>query len=246
MKTRRLRVLGAVALVAGTSIMAPRIAEAAELIGDINFLTGSRTADSDDWEPVHRSTLYGVESTWRSSEQPIGLAVDAIYFSSRERETETSPLFDHKALELAIGFRKIWEVKFLHPYFGAGFSYSFEEMGRLGANGRETIEDRTTGFWTGGGLTFRLARHLNLGVTARYTAGKNIQLGRSYDSSGVMAAVHVGVGWGGKQEEKAEEKPEEKPAETEPKAEPKEEPKEEPEKAPEDKPQDPGEQGSEG
>lgn len=197
MKTRWVRGLGAQVVVAFICASAPAAAMAADWTGNLNWLYGRRASDSGDWKPIHRATTYGMEATWGRQDQPLLVATDYYWFSARGKNRVDDPRVSSQAQELAIGLRKIWGAKLLRPYAGAGVSYLWYEANRLEPSGQNLFKDRTAGVWVGGGLSLRLGKHLNLGVAARYTAAKNVQLGRSLQASGGMVGATVGVGWGG-------------------------------------------------
>jgi len=200
MNKRWLRILGASALVGLLCFIETHRAVASDWTGNINLQVGKRSMDSNDWQPVDKSTFYGVEGTWGKQDQVILFATD-LYGSSESDRLETASQDRRlRSMELAIGFRKIWQYKTLRPYAGAGVSLVSEDF-EVTTDGQRTEEqsDRTTGFWVGGGLNYRLGPHLNLGVAARYAPVQQVKvIGESIDASSGQVGVNVGWSWGEK------------------------------------------------
>lgn len=207
MKIRWLGSVGSFAIVALLCATSTRIAAASDWTANIKLQYGKRSTDSREWEPVNHDDSAGIEATWGKQDQQLLFATDLYY--STDDKTKTGVKTRLEAYELALGFRKIWEVKFLRPYAGAGLSLIQDELTvsvpaqSVSVPAQKTTgKDRGAGFWLGGGLDFQLgppSLGARIGIFARYTPTNHVRpLRDSIDGSSSMVGISAGLAWGAK------------------------------------------------
>ena len=199
----RSRWLGTLALaVVAAVVLSFQQASAAAWSANFNLQYGRRSADASDWKPVDHTSCAGIEATWGPSDEELMVATD-LYYANGDKTLPSviGPVkTEVKVWELAIGLRKVWIVKWLRPYAGAGVSLLHDELD-VTQSGKTKIsgKDNGTGIWVGAGIYARLLKHLDLGVYARYTPANHVRLmGSSIDASSGMVGIGVGWGWGEK------------------------------------------------
>jgi opacity protein-like surface antigen len=133
---------------------------------------------------------------------PIYFAIDAFY--AHQEETVEAPSgttrIEGGTMEYAIGVRKVFRRQGVtHPHLGAGAAIISANIETSGPSGNDQDDDTGFGYWIDGGITWRLASHLNLGVEVRYSRVKlefgDIFLEDKVPGGGFHAGALVGFGW---------------------------------------------------
>jgi hypothetical protein len=178
---------------------ATRTAEAADKGGtaksdccNINLFYGFKGLEEDDWAPVDSHTEWGLLTTWGSPTwKGIGIAVD--YLQSKDTATEVVldlPIeIEGKTTEIDVGARFTAGKKSFRPFVGIGLASIKGEFkgGLLGVSTSQS--DTGWGLWIDGGVGWRLAKHLNLGLEARWSTA-SITL---FDVDGNAGGFHIGA-----------------------------------------------------
>jgi len=172
--------------------------------GHVNFFIGQKSLDSDDWDPVDDQLEFGAVMSFGQDDWPVHIAVDVL--ASAAEETVFDPFLGDvtvtgSTFEIAGGVRKIWGKGMFRPYLGAGVAV-------IGAgaeldDGFVSVDANEVGFgfWAGGGLFWRLGKHFNIGLDARYSSAEvDLDFGSGIVSQDVSAGgLHygllVGFGW---------------------------------------------------
>jgi len=193
--------LGRLVLAAGLLVGAAQSA-AARYEGDFNLFAGQKWLKAGDWEPVDQQIQFGVMLAFGEERAAVHFAMDAFYASDDLADAALPPdaLVGGSSTELAIGVRKTWVRGVTRPHLGAGANVlGVSEERRAGVSGTITNEDRGYGVWVDGGVSWRVAKHLNLGIEARFSSAR-VELGegtfpRDVAAGGVHLGLLIGYGW---------------------------------------------------
>jgi len=193
--------LARLALAVGVLVAAANTASA-RYEGDFNLFAGEKWLKSGDWEPVDQHRQVGLMLAFGEERAAVHFAIDAFYASDDlgDVTVPADALVGGSSMELAIGVRKTWVRGVTRPHLGAGANViGVSEERRAGASGTVTNEDRGYGVWVGGGVSWRVATHLNLGIEARFSSAR-AELGegefpRDVAAGGVHLGLLIGYGW---------------------------------------------------
>jgi hypothetical protein len=140
--------------------------------GNVQFLLGQRTFN-DDWRPVDRQWLLGVQGDWGQDDWPIHLAW-GFTTSAAQEEPTGAPGYQYTAGVGSLSFGAVWlplQDSAWRPYLGAGieYSYSYFELDIDPPSFDDT--DGSLGYYFDGGLFWRLGPQFNLGLDVRLGRG---------------------------------------------------------------------------
>jgi len=166
-------------------------------LGNVNLFLGTKFLDKDDWEPVEDHLEGGILFDIRRENWPVSIAVDLLY-SWDDKDIAVDILgvgrvnstVEAKTFEINIGVRKIWEIlNYFRPFIGGGPAFIKAEL-EVTQRGN-SISDSDTGFgvWIDAGVYVTLARHLNLGVDARWSKAE-VEI---FDAQGDAGGWHIGA-----------------------------------------------------
>lgn len=169
--------------------------------GDVNFTYDWRSLQDDSWEPVDDQEALGLAVNFGAQSWPINIAVG--YSESSDKATRVSiPLLgdvDQKGelSEWSLGLQKTWNLKSpARPFVGGGLTRIDAKTTFDSALGDTDDSDSSTGVYIDGGLMFRLAGSLNLGIHGRLVEGTDITLfDVDGDSDYYEFGFLVGFGW---------------------------------------------------
>lgn len=173
----------------------------AHYVGNLNFFFGRKWLNNGDWSPADQQPQYGLMLAFGEERAPVHFSLDA--FVSNVEIKDANPAFDTivrgASTEVDVGVRKVWGQKATRPHLGAGVCVVQVSEHRDGPTGLVINSDRGYGAWVDGGVTWRLASHLNLGIEARYSV-LNVYLGkgaaiRDVTAGGMHLGVLIGYGW---------------------------------------------------
>jgi len=189
------------ALAAGVLVGAANAASA-RYEGDFNLFAGQKWLTSGDWAPVEQQRQFGLMLAFGEERAAVHFAIDVFYASDDLGEVTVPPdaLIGGSSTEFAIGVRKTWVHGATRPHLGAGANViGVSEDRRVGLDGTVTNEDRGYGVWVDGGVSWRVATHLNLGIEARFSSVR-AELGegtfpRDVAAGGFHVGLVVGYGW---------------------------------------------------
>lgn len=170
--------------------------------GDLNLFVGQKWFQQTDWAPVAEQPQLGLMFSFGEERAPVHFSVDV--FWSKDEEDFVDPILGPgrkvgSSLEYAIGVRKTWRNAVTRPHVGGGADIVTARRDTVTPAGTDHREDRGYGAWIEVGLSWRLARHLNLGIDARYTR-VDVDLGTQYvmddaPAGGFHAGLLLGYGW---------------------------------------------------
>ena len=170
--------------------------------GNVNFTYGTRTLDDEDyWDPVDEPGFYGLTVDFGQDSWPLNIAIG--YHQSNDDGNLTNiPLLgavdaESTINEWSVGAHKEWRLKNpARPFIGGGLTHVETEAEITSALGDTDDDDSGDGVYLEGGVFFRLAEALNLGVEGRLTEGTDITL---FDTDGdadyYQFGVLLGFGW---------------------------------------------------
>jgi opacity protein-like surface antigen len=207
MQRKHLVLLGVIGVILATLAVPPAMAS-----GSANFTVGKTKLDQDV-EPADDQDGYGLQLSFGKEGWPVMLAVDLILSSGDGSESYSYYGYagtldaDVKTTELAVGVRKEWGKKSMHPFLGGGLQWTNTDakvdisITGLGSANFIDDSDSSVSFWANAGIYWRLGKSFNLGVNVRYRdaeatfreefTGSEVEV----DTSGVHYGVLLGWGW---------------------------------------------------
>jgi len=149
--------------------------------GNVNFFAGGKSlSDADKWEPLSNEHVnLGVLVDFKPPNWPVSISIDVlyhllndkfetIYYSGREWELH----YKGKTTEIHLGVRKIWDNhSIIRPFIGGGLALIKAELEVSSPLevARFNEDDMGVGMWLEGGTYFTIAKHLNLGLSCRWS-----------------------------------------------------------------------------
>ncbi len=197
---RRLR-RGVQLLVAAVVLFSAANEAQARYEGNFNLFVGQKWLNEGDWAPVDQQSQIGLMLAFGEERAAVHFSIDVL--ASKNDSGITAPTIDTpvraSSTEFAIGVRKVWGHGVTRPHLGAGANVIRVTEDRAGPSGLVSSDDRGYGVWVDGGVSFRLAGHLNLGIEARYCAA-NVDLYsslgvRDTTAGGIQLGLLIGYGW---------------------------------------------------
>jgi hypothetical protein len=150
--------------------------------GNINLLLGKNYLDDGIWDDLDldEQDSIGVMFDIQPVRWPIALAFDFL------KSDDSSRGIDGETQEIAGGVRWYSPMmnNILRFYAGGGLALIEAEI--------EGEDDDELGIWLNGGLTFIIAKHLNLGLDLRYSMAEVELYGEDVDVDGLRASFLVG------------------------------------------------------
>jgi opacity protein-like surface antigen len=169
-------------------------AHAQEFSGNVNFLLGQKSLDSDDWTPLEDQLAFAVMFDFKQDNWPVSIALDLL--GSYDEQTELGVKFEATTSEFDAGVRKIWEVSdgTIKPYIGGGIAFVNAE---IKATDFVTVsdDDNAVGYWLNGGIYWTLNQHFNLGFDLRYSDAGVTLVGFDVEAGGSTAGIFLGYHW---------------------------------------------------
>jgi hypothetical protein len=169
--------------------------------GDLNLFVGQKWVTQSQWTPVAEQPQLGLMLAFGEERLSVHFSMDAFY--SRKNVTSPNPAVDSlvgaSSGEFSIGVRKIWNLGATRPHLGGGATFIDLSEELDGPSGRQSYSDHAYGAWIDAGISWRLAKHLNLGIETRYSKA-DAEIGkvfepRSVDAGGFYAGLLIGYGW---------------------------------------------------
>ena len=192
----RAGVLGAVLAAGATS--------ASAFEGNVNLFLGQKWFEGADWEPIDTQREPGLLFAFGETRSPIHFALDILH-SDDDATADVAGFgpvdFAGDTTEYCIGVRKVFRrFAITHPHLGAGATLATGDFEMVFPGvGRSEVDDTAFGWWIDGGVTWRLASHLNLGLEVRYSRFTfefgNIFLADEVPGGGFHGGVLIGYGW---------------------------------------------------
>jgi hypothetical protein len=176
-------------VVAASSVLA------AGVEGNINLIFGQKYLDEDDWAPVEDQAALGVMFDITPAGSPIAFAIDflatedsADVYLGNGRSFEATG----ETREIDLGIRWYTPPSMFRGYIGGGLALISAEItvSEFGYDASE--DDDAVGFFINGGFVVTLARHLNLGLNARYSQAEVDIAGYDIEAGGFLLAGLVG------------------------------------------------------
>ena len=168
--------------------------------GNLNLVLGKKWLQNGDWSPVEEQQDIGLMFAFAEERIPVLFAFD-VFLSHDDGPPGAQPdgtPVEGQTTEFAIGFRKMWGTHVFRPHLGAGGTMIQAEMNTASSGGPVRRSDRGYGVWIDGGMTWRVAKHLNLGFEVRYSKA-DVDLSSGFDTIEAAAGgLHVGgtIGYG--------------------------------------------------
>ena len=175
--------------------------------GYVNFVLGQKLFDSEDWDPIDKQPVFGVEAAFGPSTWPVHV-MTFLQRSSKSKDVVIEGVTverESDTWEVGVGVNKTWAAGKIYPYVGAGLDYAKVDM--TFHEGGTTASDDGNGFgvWGGLGAFYRIGTRFNLGGTMRYSSADvdfnafdtgNFQFeGGELDAGGLTFGFLVGWGW---------------------------------------------------
>ncbi len=175
----------------------------AQWVGDVDLILGQKQLSKDDWQPTETQGEFGIVASFAPKSWPVRIAVSGFQSSKSGTIYDVLPGInvgiEGKTTEIGVGVYKIWEVKTMRPYVGAG-AVSIEAKAEGEAFGeRASVSGSAVGPWIDAGVFWRLGRHFDLGVALRYSNAK-VDLDVNGETTGISAGgfhygILLGFGW---------------------------------------------------
>jgi hypothetical protein len=169
--------------------------------GNFNLFVGQKWLNTGDWAPVDQQQEIGLMLAFGEEREAVHFALD--FFYAEDDQSGATPALDSfvksVSAEFGLGIRKVWMGSATHPHLGAGADVIEARECSDGPSGPSTQSDRGYGIWVDAGVTWRLARHLNLGIEARYSVAR-VDVGSQFvphdvGGGGVHVGALLGYGW---------------------------------------------------
>jgi hypothetical protein len=131
---------------------------------------------------------------------PVHIAADVL-FSGKDGSLPGGIDVSGGTFEAAVGVRKIWGWKSVHPYAGAGVAIVAAAIELDGPAGSAEDSDATLGPWIGGGVMWRLGTRFDIGLDVRWSDGDvDLDFGGGatapgLDAGGLHYGLLLGFGW---------------------------------------------------
>ena len=186
------------------AVLAAAVPWTAAFEGNVNVFVGQKWLNKSDWEPIEKQPELGIFFAFGETRAPIHFAIDVLH-STDEETTDVTGIgavdVEGTTTEYSLGVRKVFRRHAItRPHLGGGATVASGEL-RLESSGLGRIEadDTAFGLWIDGGITWRLAKHLNLGIEVRYTRYElefgTIFLENELKGGGFHAGALIGYGW---------------------------------------------------
>jgi len=162
--------------------------------GNVNFLLGTKTLDTNDWAPFEEQAAFGVLVDFKQKNWPISIAIDIL--GSYDEEVLLGVKTEATTSEFDIGIRKIWEISgsSIRPFIGGGIAFVRGEI-KTSNFVTLSVDDNGTGIWLNGGVYWTLGQHFNLGLQARYSRAEITFAGIDGEAGGTHAGIMLGYHW---------------------------------------------------
>jgi hypothetical protein len=169
-------------------------AHAEEFTGNVNFLLGQKSLESDDWGELDSQLAFAVLVDFKQEQWPISIALD--FLGSYDERTEMGVDIEGTTSEFDAGVRKIWAVSdgTIKPYIGGGIAFINAELKAIDFF-TVSDDDNGVGFWLNGGIYWTLNQHFNLGFDLRYSDAEVTLFGVDGEAGGTTAGIMVGYHW---------------------------------------------------
>ncbi len=155
---------------------------AAGASGNINLLLGKHYLDDDVWDDLDldEQDSIGLMFDIQPARWPVALAFDLL------KSDESAHGIDGETQEIAGGVRWYSPMvsNILRFYAGGGLALIEAEI--------EDEDDDDFGIWLNGGLTFIIAKHVNLGLDVRYSTAEVELYGEDVDVDGLRTSFLIG------------------------------------------------------
>lgn len=189
------------ALLAAVSFFAAANETQAHYEGNFNLFVGQKWLNQGDWAPVDEQPQIGLMLAFGEERAPVHFSIDLFVSKSgvHGADSTVDSRVEGSSTEFGIGLRKIWGHGATRPHLGAGADVVRVREDLDGPSGPVKHEDRAYGVWVDGGVSWRLAGHLNLGIEARYSMSdadfSSGFVARDVAAGGFQLGVLVGYGW---------------------------------------------------
>ena len=167
-------------------------------VTNINLFLGSKFLDKDDWEPVEKQIEGGILFDIRRDNWWLSIAADLLY--SRDDADITVDVLsigtvnanaESRTFEVNVGVRKVWEnFKYVRPFVGGGPAFIKVELEAEQSGVSISDDDTAFGVWIDAGVYVTLAKHLNLGIDARWSKATRVNL---FNAEGEAGGWHIGA-----------------------------------------------------
>ena len=162
--------------------------------GNVNFLLGQKSLETDDWGDLDKQAAFGVFVDFGQSDWPVSIAIDVL--GTYDETTDTGINIEGSTSEIDAGIRKIWKVSntSMRPYIGGGLALVGAE---LKATGPFPVSDDDTGvgLWLNGGVYWTLGQSFNIGLDLRYSDAEVTLFGVDGEAGGTTAGLLLGYHW---------------------------------------------------
>ncbi len=155
----------------------------------ISLYAGKRDLDKDEYDPVDRQNMIGLEYVREEPGSPIGFEVGTMGSEKKAHESG----FDVKGRtgEIYAGLHKGFGLDVVRGYVGAGVSYI---QSKVDVEGIGNADDTSLAGYIHGGVTADLGTSAYIGVDLRFLFGSSMTIaGASTDANYGQLALVLGV-----------------------------------------------------
>ncbi len=189
-------------VVLGLGLIAVSAASAAGSTANVNFFLGNKSLDEDDWADIDQQPEFGALMSFGGSDWPVHVAVDVLGSTKEKTVFELSTEFGDLSgkltgttTEVDLGVRKVWALGKVRPFVGGGIAIINGEVKFEVGDVSISTDDTGTGAWVDGGVFWRLGKHFNIGVEARFSRAQISLEGIDVEAGGSHLGMILGFGW---------------------------------------------------
>jgi hypothetical protein len=187
-----------------SGLMTAILAAPALATGNVNVVGGPRYLDDGSWNPVADQTALGITVDVGRKFWPINFAIGYHDSTATDHSVNPAPVGEldlkGRLQELDFGVLKSWVLPHrLRPFAGGGAGFvEGSSRATIPTLGSTHTSGTGAGAWMEGGVYWRLAGHLNLGIDARVLLGANVTMfGFSRSADYRQIGMLLGWGWPG-------------------------------------------------
>jgi hypothetical protein len=182
------------AILASCSAVAPaQQAVAPTRDSRIALYLGQRSLDENDYSPVDKQDMFGIEYSRENAAGPVGFEVGIM--GSKDEDNDVLFGFDVEAStsEFYGGIRKTFGQDVVRPYIGGGLSFINSKIEVVGVG---DDDDSSIAAYLHGGIGFQISQAVVLGLDLRFLFGSDLTLaGVNTDADYTQATLFIGFGF---------------------------------------------------
>ncbi len=163
------------------------------------YLGGKSLSSNDSSEGEYYSSEFddqgslGLSADIKHESWPVSLTL-ATFISGDIEEFEGDDKVEMGTFELQLGVQKNFDIEgsAFTPYLGLGVAFVSAEIRNTVDDVRTKDDDTKAGGWIGGGLTFDVTQHFDIGIDVRYSDADLTLFDVERSAGGVNTSLRVG------------------------------------------------------